>query len=153
MEHAQQYYEHLMTNASPAPNSSREVEYRLWEERWLHCTTQLGQQEVLMRVADETKNADLTVQAAWRLRSWKKLKETLAKVGFALPSFLPNPFLINLKCVCYAPSLHTHILSLSLSLSLSFPFSFLYFPDHVFVRLYSTLMALFIHFLRQCPKD
>ena len=50
-----------MTGAGAAA-SGREAEHRLWEERWIACTAQLGQHEVLLRVADETRNADLTVQ-------------------------------------------------------------------------------------------
>ena len=79
-ELAQQQYEHLMSGASASPLAAREAEYKLWEERWVHCTTQLGQNDVLLRVAEETRSADLMVHAAWRMRSWKKLKETLTKV-------------------------------------------------------------------------
>jgi hypothetical protein len=39
-------YESLMSTVSVASNSAREPEFRLWEDRWLHCTQQLGQHEV-----------------------------------------------------------------------------------------------------------
>ncbi len=48
LEGAQSQYENLMSTVNVTANSTREAEFRLWEERWVNCTSQLGQYEVNM---------------------------------------------------------------------------------------------------------
>lgn len=80
-EQAQENYERVMESALPPhPHPGvRDAEFKLWETHWTLCNVQLGNYESLVHYADETKDVDLMLRSAWKLRSWKKLKETVRK--------------------------------------------------------------------------
>lgn len=46
----------------------RDAEFQLWETHWTRCNEQLGNYETLVRYAEETKDVDLMLRSAWKLK-------------------------------------------------------------------------------------
>lgn len=77
---AQTQYENVMqTSIPPPPHGIRDAEFQLWETHWITCSEKLGNHELLLKYGEETKNLDLMLKSAWKLKSWKKLKDTLRR--------------------------------------------------------------------------
>eukprot|EP00039_Didymoeca_costata_P006397 m.89801 g.89801 ORF g.89801 m.89801 type:complete len:910 (+) comp13242_c0_seq1:1-2730(+) len=66
-EQAQIQYEDAMKQA--VMHGVRDAEFRLWEDHWIKCAERLGQFDILLKFGDDTKNQDVMVKAAWKLKN------------------------------------------------------------------------------------
>lgn len=77
-EQAQRHYEEAMLTA--VQHGIRDAEFRLWEHHWILCGERLGQHDLLVKYGDESKNHDVILKSAWKLKSWKKLKDMVKRL-------------------------------------------------------------------------
>ena len=78
-EEAQHQYEYAMQTA--VQHGMRDAEFRLWEHHWILCGERLGQHDLLVKYGDEAKNHDVILNSAWKLKSWKKLKDMVKRLS------------------------------------------------------------------------
>ena len=87
-EEAQQYYERAMSKAmgfhvnENAPPSII-PEYKLWEERWIRCSKELGQWDLLndFGTSQGVSGKPLTIlHSAWRLADWNAVKDAVTQL-------------------------------------------------------------------------
>ncbi|XP_033761645.1 transformation/transcription domain-associated protein-like [Pecten maximus] len=91
-EQAQASYEQAMSKARSDHNSgpaspSVLPEYRLWEERWIRCSKELNQWDLLKEYAGAKGNTNphLVLESAWRVPNWALMKDALAQVELSCP--------------------------------------------------------------------
>ncbi|XP_060086157.1 transformation/transcription domain-associated protein-like [Ylistrum balloti] len=91
-EQAQTSYEQAMSKARSDHNSgpaspSVLPEYRLWEERWIRCSKELNQWDLLKEYAGAKGNTNphLVLESAWRVPNWALMKDALAQVELSCP--------------------------------------------------------------------
>ncbi|KAJ3373226.1 hypothetical protein HDU91_000939 [Kappamyces sp. JEL0680] len=76
-EMAQKFYEDAQAKARTCALPFTESEYCLWEKRWVYCTQELQQWEILTDLSKQDSNPDLLLECAWRLSDWNNDRDSL----------------------------------------------------------------------------
>lgn len=74
---AQSFYEQAQSKARAGVLPFLEYEYCLWESRWVQCTKQLQQWDILIDFAKHDSNPDLLLECSWRAADWATERESI----------------------------------------------------------------------------
>ncbi|KAI8907173.1 hypothetical protein EDD86DRAFT_232632 [Gorgonomyces haynaldii] len=82
---AQKHYENAQAKARTGALPFQESEYTLWEKHWVKSTKQLQQWDILTDLAKHENDAELLLEASWRLSDWNAEKDILKETLQVLP--------------------------------------------------------------------